>query len=124
MVPDTISTPNAEKHSMAPIHEQLAAGLWQRLSLMEQLVNVGGDVTRAARWYGKDHQGCEQTFEWALELLDLTLADVRWKGWRKELTRTRELVCDAMLGGKTYGSDLASLDRHFLHFAVATRAGR
>jgi hypothetical protein len=35
----------------------------------------------------------------------------------------REFLCDAMAGGSAYGSDLASLDRYFLHFAVAARAG-
>jgi hypothetical protein len=53
-----------------------------------------------------------------VELLDLTIADERWKGRRKELTRTRELLCDAMFGGNTYGSNLASLDRYFFHFAM------
>jgi hypothetical protein len=28
-----------------------------------------------------------------------------------------------MAGGAAYNSDLASLDRYFLHFAVAARAG-
>jgi hypothetical protein len=41
---------------MVPIHKQLTAGRWQRLSLMEQLANVGSEVGRAARWYGKDQQ--------------------------------------------------------------------
>ena len=106
------------------IHDQLAAGRWQSLSLMEQLGNVGSDVARAARWYGKDQQRCEQAFDRALELLDLTIADERWKGRRKELTRAREPLCDAMFGGTTYDSDLASLDRYFFHFAMAARAGR
>ena len=66
----------------------------------------------------------EKAFIRALELLDLTIGDDRWKGRRKELTRVRELLCDAMFGGSAYGSDLASLDRYFFHFAVAARAGR
>ncbi|MFZ1805141.1 MAG: hypothetical protein WAU05_14530 [Nitrospira sp.] len=109
---------------MAPRHEQLAAGRWHTLSLMEQLGNVGSDVARAARWYGKEPHRCQQAFERALELLDLTIADGRWKGRRKELTRARELLCDAMFGGHTYGSDFTSLDRYFFHFAMAARAGR
>ncbi len=109
---------------MAPIHNQLASGRWQSLSLVEQLANIGSDVSRAARWYGKDPQRCEQAFERALVLLDLTFTDERWKGRRKELTRARELLCDAMFGGTTYGSDLASLDRYFFHFAMAARIGR
>ncbi len=106
------------------LHATLAAGRWQTLPLVEQLANVGSDVARAARWHGKDPQHCEQAFLRALELLDLTIADSRWRGRRKELTRARELLCDAMLGGKTYGSDLAALDRYFFYFAVAARAGR
>jgi len=72
-------------------------------------------VARTARWYGKDQQRCEQAFDRALELLDLTITDDRWKGRRKELTHARELLCVAMFGGKTYGSDLASLGCYFFH---------
>ena len=105
-------------------HRNLASGRWQTLPLMEQLANVGSDVGRAARWHGKDSVRCEQAFVRALELLDLTISDPRWRGRRKELVRTRELLCDAMSGGKTYGSDLAALDRYFLPYAVAARSGR
>lgn len=35
--------------------------------------------------------------------------------------RVREMLCDAMLGGKAYASDLAGLDRYFYRFAVAGR---
>ena len=105
-------------------HADLAAGRWQTLALTEQLANIGSDVARAARWHGKDLQRCEQAFLRALELLDLTIEDARWQGRRKELTRAREFLCDAMLGGAAYGSDFASLDRYFFHFAVAARAGR
>lgn len=72
---------------MSLVHEQFSAGRWHSLSLVEQLANVGSDVTRAARWHGKDQQRCEQAFDRAIELLDLTIADNRWKGQRKELTR-------------------------------------
>ena len=105
-------------------HANLAEGRWQTLPLVEQLANVGSDVARAYRWQGKDPQLCEKAFVRALELLDLTIADPRWKGRRKELTRVREFLCDAMQGGGEYGSDLGSLDRYFYPFAVAARAGR
>jgi hypothetical protein len=48
---------------MAPIHKQLVAGRWHSLSLVEQLASVGSDVARGARWWGKDQQRCEQTFD-------------------------------------------------------------
>jgi hypothetical protein len=109
---------------MSYLHENLAAGRWQTLPLIEQLANVGSDVARAAQWQGKDSQRCEQAFLRALELLDLTIEDARWKGRRKELVRARECLCDAMLGGEAYGNDFASLDRYFFHYAIASRAGR
>ena len=109
---------------MSYLHTNLAAGRWQTLPLVEQLANVGSDVARASQWQGKDPQRCEQAFLRALELLDLSIADPRWKGRWKELARARELLCDAMFGGTAYGSDLASLDRYFFHFAVAARAGK
>jgi hypothetical protein len=109
---------------MAHQHARLAAGRWQTLSLVEQLANVGSDVARARRWQGKDAVSCEKACVRALELLDLTIQDPRWKGRRKELTRTREILCDAMLGSLLYGTDLASLDCYFYHFAVAARANR
>ena len=50
------------------------------------------------------------SFVRALELLDLTIADPRWRGRRKELIRTRTFLCDAMDGGKEHGSTLQDLD--------------
>jgi hypothetical protein len=40
------------------------------------------------------------------------IAHDQWKGQCKELTRARALLCDAMVGGKLYWSDLVSLDRY------------
>jgi len=110
--------------SMSHQHAGLAAGRWHAMPLVEQLGNVGSEVSRASRWQKKDHLACEKAFIRALELLDLTIRDPRWKGRRKELTRVREFLCDAMLGGSVYGSDLSSFDRYFYHFAVAARANR
>ncbi len=91
---------------------------------MEQLANVGSDMAQAARWHETDHVRCELAFVQALELLDLTISDPRWRGRRKEPARTRELLCDAMSGGTTNGSDLTALDRYFFPYAVAARACR
>ncbi len=63
-------------------------------------------------------------FERALELLDLTLADPRWRSRLREIARARELLCDAASGGSEYGTRLDDLDRYFLAFAVAARRGR
>lgn len=107
-----------------PRHPELAAGAWRRLTLLEQLANVGTEVGRMARWKGNNETRAAAAFERALELLDLTLADPRWRGRRREIARARELLCDAEAGGTTYGTTLEGLDRYFLAFAVAARQRR
>jgi hypothetical protein len=105
-------------------HQELAAGRWSRLSLAEQLGNVGAEVGRMRRWRGKDERLAAGAFERALELLDLTLADSRWRGRLREIARARELLCDAALGGRDYGATLEDLDQYFLEFALAARCRR
>lgn len=105
-------------------HRELAAGRWRELSLVEQLANVGAEVGRMRRHQGQSEARAAAAFERALELLDLTLADPRWRGRLKEIARARELLCDAASGGQAYKSTLEDLDRYFLWFAVAARRGR
>ena len=102
-------------------HRMLAAGRWAQLSLLAQLANVGSEVGRMLRWRGRDERRMTAAFERALELLDLTLGDPRWRGRLREIARARELLCDAAAGGGDYGTALEDLDRYFLAFAVAAR---
>lgn len=105
-------------------HRDLAAGRWRTYSLAEQLGNVGSEVGRLARWRGRDDRLAERAFDRALELLDLTLADPRWRDRLREIARARELLCDAASGGSEYRTTLEDLDRYFLAFAIAARARR
>jgi hypothetical protein len=102
-------------------HRELAAGAWFRLSLAEQLGNVGSEVSRASRWRGKDEDLFAGAVDRALELIDLTIRDSRWRHRLKEIVRVREVLCDAVLGGSEYGSTLEDLDRYFRQFALAAR---
>lgn len=104
-------------------HAELAAGRWFELSLVEQLGNVGMEVGRAARAKGDDERFWAAVTR-AFELLDLTISDPRWVNRLKELVRAREVLGDAVLGGKEYGSTLDDLDRYFFQFAVAARSTR
>jgi hypothetical protein len=105
-------------------HSETAAGRWSQLTLAEQLANVGSEVGRMARWRSRNANLSTGAFERALELLDLTLADPRWRERLREIARARELLCDAAAGGGDYGTSLEALDRYFLAFAVAARAQR
>ncbi len=103
------------------IHQELARGGWYKFSLPEQLANIGSEVSRARIWQGKDENICWGAVERALELVDLTLLDVRWKGRLREIARVREVFCDAVTGGREYKSKLQDLDRYFLQFAFLSR---
>jgi hypothetical protein len=104
------------------LHAGLAAGRWATLTLSEQLANVGSEVGRAARAKAVGNaQRSIAALDRALELFDLTLADPRWAGRRREICRAREVVCDFVVGDNVYGATLESLDAYFLAFAVAAR---
>jgi hypothetical protein len=106
-------------------HRDLAAGRWFKLDLVEQLANVGSEVERTISWREKGDVGRSQrSFERALELMDLTLADPKNRGRRKEPCRARELLADYFAGDNQYGSSDALWRRYFLGFAWATQLGR
>lgn len=104
-------------------HQSLAAGRWSTFTLAEQLGNVGSEVSRAIRARG-DEKRFENCIIRALELLELTIRDPRWRKRLKELTRAKEAFCDAALGGSEYGTSLEELDRYFYYFALLARNHR
>lgn len=108
---------------MAFIHKNLAEGRWSELSLCAQLGNIGSEVLRALRKRGKDEKLFWSAVDRALELFDLTLADPRWSGRRREIARAREVFVDAIYGGREYKSSLEGLMPYFDHFAYAARLG-
>ena len=104
------------------LHTDLAAGRWHSMSLMDQLGNAGSEVSRALRARRNGNAVREQSaLHRFLELIDLTIADPRLRGRRKELCRAREVVCDFFLGDNLHGSTPESLERYFLAFAKAAR---
>lgn len=99
---------------------------WQRLSLVEQLANVGSEVERAIRAH---RSGSQQRFEnaliRALALFDATAADDRWSGpRRREVLRAREEFCRLFFDPTTPPESADGLRRYFLAFAVAARFRR
>ena len=105
---------------MSHLHQNLAAGKWQTLSLAEQLANIGSEVGRAAKWQGKDTKIFDGAVARALELIDLTIEDQRWRGRSLEIGRLKEVFCDGVLGGKEYGTVLPDLEHYFVPFMNLT----
>jgi hypothetical protein len=97
---------------------------WEKMTLLEQLGNIGSEVGRAAKWQGKDEDSFWGAVTRALDLFELTQADRRWSGRRLELDRARETFADAVLGGKEYQSNLKDLGRYFMLFALAANTAR
>jgi len=93
---------------------------WWTLTLAEQLGNIGSEVGRAAKWQGKDENSFWGAAERALELLDLTRIDKRWKNRRVEIDRAKEVFSDAVLGGLEYKSNLGDIEHYFMQFATLT----
>ncbi|MEK7121152.1 MAG: hypothetical protein AAB857_00415 [Patescibacteria group bacterium] len=93
---------------------------WHTLPLAEQMANIGSEVGRAAKWQDKDPARFNGAVARALELIDLTLEDSRWHSRLPELGRFKELFCDAVLGGKEYGTTLASLEKYLMPFMNVT----
>ena len=102
-------------------HSSMAAGKWFEYTLCEQMGNIGSEVGRANRWKEKDPKLFESAVFRAIELLNLTLSDTRWKLRLREISRAKELVCDALNGGKEYNSNFAELEKYFYLFAYAAR---
>lgn len=109
---------------MAIQHTGLADGQWFTLSLAEQLGNIGSEVGRAESWSRRGNQEYStKAAERMLELLDLTLADARWAGSRRnELARVREAICDSFYGEQTMGGTKESWNRYFMPFALLARS--
>jgi len=106
-------------------HEGLSVERWHQMTLFEQLGNAGSEVGRAIRAKEQGSSRFDGAFIRALDLLDLTLSDPRWRGHRlREIARAREVTCDFLVGDNEYGTTGGSLEAWFLAYAMAARLAR
>lgn len=104
-------------------HSDAPAIRWHKMSICEQLGNVGSEVGRAVKWLrnGK-YNLMSKCLDRALELLDLTIIDPRWQNHRqKELKMARAVLVDTFYGDRIYNDTPENLEKYFYHFAVAAR---
>ena len=96
---------------------------WRKMSLEEQLGNIGSEFERALRWKEKNQPAMfEKAAERMLELFDLTLADTRWHNHRlHELTRAREVAHAELYDEKELSGNPEGLKKYFSQFATFAR---
>lgn len=106
-------------------HQSLASGKWFKMSLAEQMANIGSEVERSIFWYKKgEKEYWQNAFNRTLELIDLTVSDVRHKHRLKEILRTREVLCDLFYGENIYHISYPELQKYFLEFGILARRNR
>src|SRR5271170_6568926 len=108
------------------IHRGLADGRWFKLSLVEQLANIGSDIERTIFWKKKGElEESRRAFERALELLDLTKVDPKNRGARlKEICRTREALVDHFVYDNEYGTTDEIWQQYFYDFNYVAALSR
>lgn len=106
---------------MKYIHQDLAKGSWYKLSLLEQMSNVGSEISRTIIWKQKNQQHSQDAFYRALELLVFTLEDPKNKSRLKEIARTKEVLIDWYFGSDLYHTTNEQWQKYFLQFNLAVR---
>ena len=111
---------------MKYVHKELQNGKWNKLSLVEQMANVGSEVGRIISWRDKNKKNSKLAFYRALELLQLTLSDPknRQGGTLKEIARVKEMLIDWYMGSVFYKSSDSQWQKYFLQFNIAARLDR
>jgi len=97
-------------------HIELAQGRWFQIPFLEQMANVGSEVVRAISWKEKNREYSSSAIERALELIDLTTADVKNKKRLKELLRLREVLVDYFYFENQFGSSDELWNSYFAPF--------
>ncbi|VAX35329.1 hypothetical protein MNBD_UNCLBAC01-611 [hydrothermal vent metagenome] len=107
---------------MSVQHKELASGRWARLSFVEQMANVGSEVSRALNWKKKGNvEYCQKAVYRAFELLSLTIDNTAIASHYKELTRLKEALVDYFFGTNQFSSTEVLWRKYFDHFNFAAR---
>lgn len=107
---------------MSVQHKELAAGRWAKMTLVEQMANIGSEVSRALNWEMKDRGDfCQRAFFRALELIDLTLESQESLPRMREIARVREALVDYFYGSNQFRSSDELWRSYFDHFNYLVR---
>lgn len=96
----------------------LESGSWFRLSLMEQLANIGTELDRCIR--RKNEGRLEEShvfFEATLTLLDYTIADPKHGARIREVVRAKELLIDYFVYDNVHQTSDEYWHNYFMFFS-------
>jgi hypothetical protein len=65
---------------------------WQNFNKRQQLLMIGSEIIRAKTWQDQDRKKFLLALERALELIDLTLSDEKWKNNLQMILGLREEI--------------------------------
>ncbi|MEK7674097.1 MAG: hypothetical protein AAB371_02805 [Patescibacteria group bacterium] len=104
------------------LHKNLAHGQWFKFNFFEQMANIGSEIERTISWRKKNNEKMSKmAFERGLELLDITIADIKNRQRLKELCRTREVLADYFWFDNEYKSTDELWQKYFYAFNWAAR---
>lgn len=102
-------------------HPTIPQEKWNALSTIEQMANIGSEVSRAINWKNRDKTTMQMAVYRALELLALSVEDKKNTRGLKEILRIKECIADYFLGDNIYKFTDEWWQKYFLEYATAAR---
>ncbi len=96
---------------------------WSTLSIFDQMGNIYSEVSRSFKAKQNENKDeCLHAVDRAIDLFDATIESLveRQSPRAKEVLRAKEEFLNAINGAATVDA-VTSLERYFMHFAVAAR---
>ncbi|KKS80273.1 MAG: hypothetical protein UV54_C0011G0005 [Candidatus Beckwithbacteria bacterium GW2011_GWA2_43_10] len=94
---------------------------WFKLSLIEQMANIGSEVFRAIKWRIKNPSDSQIAFYRSLDLFNLTLADPKNIYRLREIARAKEYFAGWFTSDPVYPATAKSWNQYFFQFNLASR---
>lgn len=106
-------------------HPGLNLDQWTKLSLPEQMANIGSEIERAISWREKKNKEySEKANLRALELLSLTIKGAKSFPQIKEVARVREAWLDYFVGKNQFKQTKSQWRKYFMNFNYLARTKR
>ncbi len=98
---------------------------WYKLSIVEQMSNIGAEVGRSINWKKKGNKEMSiNAFYRALELIDFTISDPVNSNILSEILRVREFYTDYLIGDNQYKFTDESWEKYFLYFNLCVASSK